>query len=144
MKFIVRKAEERDLEAIEKLYEERRDYPYSPFGREKRDAFRKMLSDSQSHVFTGERNGSVCAFLSLRIERRFENFMKNSAVISDIKAADNDAEILCAILSRAVAVAMENECCEITLYDKKVKAETHSVYSICGFRESNTFFVKRI
>lgn len=144
MKFIVRKAEEKDLSAVEKLYEEKRDYPYSPFGREKRDAFRKMLSDEQWCVFVGERNGNISAYLSMRIERRFENFMKASAVISDIKVSGNDAEILCAILSRSIAVAMENECCEICLYDKKVKAETNSVYSICGFRESNTFFTKRI
>ena len=144
MKFIVRKAEEKDMEAVACLYEEKKDYPYSPFGREKRDAFREIISDGRYHVFIGERNGNVCAYLSMRTERRFENYMKASAVISDVRAADNDPEILCAILSRAIAVAMENECCEILLYDKKIKAETHSVYSICGFRESNTFFVKRI
>lgn len=144
MKFIVRKAEEKDLSLIESLYEEKREYPHSTFGREKRDAFRQMLSDSQCHIFAGERNGIVSAFLSMRIERRFENFMKPSAIISDIKVSDNDAEILCAILSRAIAVAMENECCEITLYDKKVKAEANSVYSICGFRESNTFYSKKL
>ncbi len=144
MKFIVRKAEEKDMNAIECLYEEKRDYPYSHFGREKRDAFREIISDGNHHVFIGERNGNICAYLSMRTERRFENFMKPSAVISDIRAADNEPEILCAILSRAIAVAMENECCEILLYDKKIRAETNSVYSICGFRESNTFLVKRI
>lgn len=144
MKFIVRKAEEKDLNAIENLYEEKRDYPYSTFGREKREAFRQMLSDPQWHILTGERNGVVSAFLSMRIERRFENFMKPSAIISDIKSHNNDAEILCAILSRAIAVAMENECCEIGLWDKNVRAQTNSVYSICGFRESNTFYLKKI
>jgi len=144
MKFIVRKAEEKDLSLIESLYEEKRDYPHSPFGREKREAFRQMLSDSQWHIFVGERNGIISAFLSMRIEQRFENFMKPSALISDIKATDNDAEILCAILSRAIAVAMENECCEISLCDKNVRAQTNSIYSICGFKESNTFYLKKI
>lgn len=144
MKFIVRKAEEKDLSLIENLYEEKRDFPYSPFGREKRDFFRQMLADSQWHIFVGERNGIVSAFLSMRIERRFENFMKPSALISDIKASDNDAEILCAILSRAIAVGMENECCEMLLSDKNVSAETNSVYSICGFRESNTLYLKKL
>ncbi len=144
MKFIVRKAEENDLNSIVNLYEEKRDFPYSTFGREKREIFKSMLSDSSRHILVGERNGIVSAAISLRIEHRFENFFASSAIISDIKVLNNDAEILCAILSRAIAVAMENECREITLYDKKVTAENHSVYSICGFKESNTFFVKQI
>ena len=144
MKFIVRKAEEKDLDAIVCLYEEKKDYPFSPFGREKREAFREMLADPSRHIFVGERNGKTNAFISMKIERRFENFMKKSAMISDIKVADNDAEILCAILSRVIAVSMENECTEITLYDKCVTSEVNSVYSICSFRESNTFYVKKI
>lgn len=144
MKFIVRKAEEKDLNSIAGLYDTKKDYPHSPFGREKREIFKNMLSDSSRHIFVGERNGVVTAFISLKIENRFENFMSPSAIITDICVCDSDAEILCAVLSRAVAVAMENECREITLFDRKVTAEKHSLYSICGFKEINTFFLKQI
>ncbi len=144
MKFIVRKAEEKDLNSLAALYDTRRDYPHSPYGREKREIFTKMLTESSRHLFVGEKNGSVCAFLSLRIENRLENFLAPDAVISDLKANDNDAEILCAIISRAIAVAMENECREITLSDRKITPEKHSLYSICGFRESNAFYLKQI
>ncbi len=144
MKFIVRKAEEKDLSSVEGLYNEKRDYPYSPFGREKREAFREMIEDKNCFLFVGERNEIPAAFLSMRIEHRFENSMKASAIITDVKTAGKDSEILCAIISRAVATAMENDCCEITLYDKSVIAESSSVYSICGFRESNTFYAKKL
>jgi len=144
MKFIVRKAEEKDLQAIAGLYHTKKEYPYSPFGREKRENFKNMLNDISRSILVGERNGIVSAFMSLKIEQRFENNLLPSAIINDLKAEDNDAEILCAILSRAIAVAMENECKEITLYDKNITAEKFSLYSICGFKESESFFRKQI
>lgn len=144
MKFIVRKAEEKDLNLIANLYHTKRDYPHSPFGREKREIFKNMLCDPSRHILVGERNENVTAFLSLKIEYRFGNFLAPSAIVSDIKTADCDAEILCAIISRSIAVAMENECKEIILIDNKVTAEKHSLYSICGFKESTSFYVKQI
>lgn len=144
MKFIVRKAEEKDLQAISALYSTKKDYPYSPFGKEKREIFRSMVSDSARSLLVGERNGNVNAFISLKIEHRLENNLRSSAFISDLKAEDNDAEILCAILSRAIAISMENECNEITLYDKNINAEKYSLYSICGFKEKEGFFRKQI
>lgn len=144
MKFIVRKAEEKDLNLIADLYHTKRDYPHSPFGREKREIFRNMLCDPSRYILVGERNENVTAFLSLKIEYRFENFLIPSAIISDIRTTDCDAEILCAIISRSIAVAMENECKEIILIDNKATAEKHSLYSICGFKESTGFYVKQI
>ncbi|MBR3589038.1 MAG: hypothetical protein IKL16_05700 [Clostridia bacterium] len=144
MKFIVRKAEEKDLQAIQGLYTTKKDYPHSPYGKEKREIFRNMLGDRSGNILVGERNGIVSAFISLKIEHRFENKLLPSAIISDLRAEDNDAEILCAILSRAIAVAMENECNEITLFDKNLTAEKYSLYSICGFKENPGFFRKQI
>lgn len=144
MKFIVRKAEEKDLNSIAGLYAPKKDYPHSPFGKEKREIFKTMLSDLSRSVLVGERNGTVCAFISMKIEHKFENNLLPCAVINDLKAEENDAEILCAVISRAIAVSMENECTEITLYDKNITAEKNSLYSICGFRERGGFFRKQI
>ncbi len=144
MKFIVRKAEEKDLQTIAGLYNSKKDYPHSPYGKEKKEIFKSMLSDRSRNILVGERNGIVNAFISMKTEYRFENNLLPSAVINDLKAEDNDAEILCAILSRAIAIAMENECKEITLYDKNLTAEKYSLYSICGFKENPGFFRKQI
>lgn len=144
MKFIVRKAEEKDLQAIQGLYNTKKDYPHSPYGKEKREVFRNMLDDSSGNILVGEKNGIVNAFISIKIECRFENNLLPSAIINDLRAKDNDAEILCTMLSRAIAVAMENECNEITLSDKNLTAEKYSLYSICGFKENPGFFRKQI
>lgn len=144
MKFIVRKAEEKDLQAIAGLYSTKKEYPHAPFGREKSEKFKAMLGDFTRSILVGEKNDIVRAFISLKIEHRFENALLPSAIINDLKAEDNDAEMLCAILSRAIAVAMENECKEITLYDKNITAEKFSLYSICGFKESKNFFRKQL
>lgn len=142
MKFIIRKAEEKDLTAILKLFENKTDYPMAPPGKEKRKIFSDMLSDSSRYLFTGERNGVICAFVSMKIEHKFDSFFRLSAFITDIRADCNDAEILTAVLSRATAVAMENGCDKIILADKSVTALSHSVYSICGFSASNNFYIK--
>ena len=144
MKFIVRKAEEKDLQSIADLYNTKKEYPHAPFGREKREIFKSMLSDSSSCILVGEKNGIVNAFLSLRIEHRLTNNLLPSTVICDIRAENNDAETLCAILSRAIAISMEKECKEITLYDKNITSEKYSLYSICGFKENEGFFRKQI
>lgn len=144
MKFIVRKAEEKDLQAIQGLYSTKKDYPHSPYGKEKREIFKSMLDDRSRSILVGERNGIVSAFISMKTEYRFENNLLPYAIINDLKAEENDAEILCAILSRAIAVAMENECKEITLSDKNLTAEKYSLYSICGFKENPGFFKKQI
>ena len=144
MKFIVRKAEEKDLQAIQNLYSTKKNYPHSPYGKEKKEIFISMLNDRSKNILVGEKNGIVSAFISMKIEHRFENELLATAVITDLKADDNNAEILCAVISRAIAVAMENECKEITLYDKNLTAEKYSLYSICGFRENPGFFRKQI
>lgn len=144
VKFIIRKAEEKDLDAIVKLYEKKDDFPYSPFGKEKRNIFSLLLSDKTRYILIGEKNNKICAFVSMKIEHRFENQLKLSAFINDIKTSVDEAEILCAILSRTVAIAMENECTEIFLTDKNINAQSFSVYSICGFKESNTTFIKKL
>ena len=144
MKFIVRKAEEKDLQAIQCLYSSKKDYPHSPYGKEKREIFRNILGDRSRNILVGERNGIVSAFVSMKTEYSFENELLPCAVITDLKADENDAEILCAILSRAIAVSMENECKEITLFDKNLTAEKYSLYSICGFKENPGFFRKQI
>ncbi len=144
MKFIIRKAEANDLDAIVKLFEKKDDFPYSPLGREKRNIFSLLLSDETRYILVGEKNNKICSFVSMKIEHRFENQLKHSAFINDIRVADNEAEILCAIISRAVAIAMENECTEIFLTDKNIKSQNFSVYSICGFKESNTTFMKKL
>ncbi len=144
MKFVIRKAEEKDLNIITALYEKRGEYPLSPFGREKKEIFSSMLHDSSRCILVGEKDGKIAVFLSMKIENRLENFLLPSAVILDIKIKSHESEILCAVISRAVAVAMENGCREITLFDKNVSPETHSVYSICGFRESTENYIKKI
>lgn len=142
MKFVVRKAEEKDLDAIVKLYEEKGSIPYSPFGKEKREIFRQMLNDKSRHLLVGEKDCRISAFVSLKTENSFENFLKPSAFILDIKAENSDGEILTAVLSRAKAVAMENGCVEISLKDKNINAKSNAVYCLNSFKNSNMFFVK--
>ena len=144
MKFIIRNALEKDLPSILKLFEKKGEYPLSSPGKEKRELFTAMLSDTSRYIFVGEKNDTVSAFVSMRIEPRFENLLKFSALITDIKADGDSANILTAVLSRATAVAMENGCSEVIISDKNVNAQSRSVYSICGFCESNTFFTKRL
>ncbi len=144
MKFIIRNALEKDLPSILKLFEKKGEYPLSSPGKEKRELFSAMLSNSSRYIFVGEKNDTVSAFVSMRIEPRFENLLKFSAFITDIKADGDSANILTAVLSRATAVAMENGCSEVIISDKNVNPQSRSVYSICGFCESNTFFTKRL
>ncbi len=144
MKFIIREAKPQDLNLITALYDVKGSYPLSPFGKEKKEIFASMLEDKTRHIFIGEKNGKISAFLSMKTEYRFQNSFENSAIILDIKASDDDSEILCAVLSRAVATAMENACREIILPDKNVAAQTNSVYTICGFREADTHYIKKL
>lgn len=144
MKFIIRNALEKDLASILKLFEKKGEYHLSAPGKEKRELFSSMLSDNSRYIFVGEKNDTVTAFVSMKIEPRFENLFKFSAFITDIKADGDSANILTAVLSRATAVAMENDCHEIIISDKNVTSQSRSVYSICGFSESNTFFIKKL
>ena len=144
MKFIIRKAEEKDLASVLELFESKSDYPMSPPGKEKRKIFCHMLSDTSRYLFVGEKNGIICAFVSMKIEPQFDSGFRLSAFITDIKSQSNVAEILTAVLSRATAVAMENGCNKIIISDKNVTALSHSVYSICGFGRSNTFYTKNL
>lgn len=144
MKFIIRKAEVKDLDSIVKLFEKKEDIPRSSFGKEKREVFKSMLEDNSRYIFIGERNENISAFISIKIENRFENFFKPSAYVFDIKAENSDGEILNAVLNRAIAVAMENGCTEILLKDKNLNAKTNAVYTINGFKNSDTFFIKEI
>ncbi|MBE6782928.1 MAG: hypothetical protein E7536_02830 [Ruminococcaceae bacterium] len=144
MKFIIRKAEEKDLASVLKLFENKADYPMAPPGKEKRKIFSDMLADTSRYLFVGERNGVICAFVSMKTEHQFDSFFKLSAYITDIKADCNDAEILTAVLSRATAVAMENGCNKIILSDKNITALSNSVYSICGFGACDDFYIKNL
>ena len=144
MKFIIRKAEEKDLNSIAELYRKKDDFPMSPPGKEKRNIFSEMLRDESKHILVGEKNGIITAFISMRIESRLENHFKLSAFITDIKTDFHHAEILTAILSRATAIAMEKGCSEIILFDNCIKPEFNSVYSICNFRQNNTVYHKKL
>ncbi len=144
MKFIVREAEQKDLNSITALFEKKGDYPVSPFGREKKEIFSTMLENRTRHVLVGEKNDKICAVLSMKIENTFQNSFDPSAIIFDIKSSEENSEILCAVLSRAVATAMENSCREIILLDKNSSVQTNSVYSICGFKQSLTHYIKKL
>lgn len=144
MKFLIRKATMADLNSVSSLYDKKGDYPQSYFGKEKREIFSDMLNDNSREILVGEKNGNVSAFLSMKIEHRFENSLKTSTIIFDIKAKDDETEILCAVLSRAIAITLENGGTEIILLDKNVTACTNSVYSICGFRKSDTCYIKSL
>ena len=79
MKFIIRNALEKDLPSILKLFEKKGEYPLSSPGKAKRELFSAMLSNSSRYIFVGEKNDTVSAFVSMRIEPRFENLLKFSA-----------------------------------------------------------------
>ncbi len=144
MKFIIRNAVQNDLPSIMKLFEKKGEYPLSSPGKEMRELFSAMLSDTSRYIFVGEKNDIISAFISMRIEPRFENLFKFSAFITDIRADGDSANILTAVLSRATAVAMENSCSEIIISDKNVTSQSQAVYSICGFCGNNTFFTKKL
>lgn len=144
MRFIIRKAEEKDLPCILQLFEKKNDFSVSSPGKEKKLIFANMLKDNAKHILVGEKNGVITAFISMKIEAAFENFLGLTAYITDIKTDMCHAEILTAILSRATAIAMENGCRSIVLCDNFVNAESNAVYSICNFRQSNTVYFKNL
>lgn len=144
MKFIIRKAEEKDLPYILQLFEKKNDFPASLPGKEKKLIYSEMLKDTSRHILVGEKNGVITAFISMKIEAVFKNTLGLTAFITDIRTDMCHAEILTAILSRATAIAMENSCRSIILCDDFVNPESNSVYSICNFKQSNTVYFKNL
>lgn len=144
MKFIIRKAEEKDLNSIIELFRKKDEFPMSAPGKEKKNIFSEMLKEESRYILVGEKNGVITAFVSMKTEARFKNHFKLSAFITDIKTDLCHAEILTAILSRATAIAMEKGCSEIILHDDCVNSESNAVYTICNFRQSNTVYRKKL